>query len=90
MSGRIRDRDPPHEAMSSVDAQVVLVAEHRNGNLDAWLAPVRTRWSGFGSLEGPAGIPILLRQLLGLCRPFFRNASLLEGALLLIGVALAR
>jgi hypothetical protein len=45
--------------------------------------------SGLGSLEGPAGIPILLRQLLRVCRPFIRNAALLESTFLLIRVALA-
>lgn len=43
VSSGIRDRKPTHEAIGSVDAQVVLIAKHRNGDLDTRLAPLRTR-----------------------------------------------
>src|SRR5215213_1063154 len=65
----VRDREPPHEAVGSIDADVVLVAKHRDGNLDPPLPRGLGGRLGPGPLQGPAGIPILLGQPLGLVLP---------------------
>src|SRR5215213_6083252 len=65
----VRDREPPHEAVGSIDADVVLVAKHRDGNLDPPLPRGLGGGLGPGPLQGPAGIPILLGQPLGLVLP---------------------
>jgi hypothetical protein len=90
VGGRIRDREAPHEPVHPVDADVVLVPEHRNGHLNPPLDLAPGSWLGPGPLQRPAGIPILLRQLLGLVLPAVRDAALLDRLLLRIRVALAR
>src|SRR5215213_10148097 len=48
----VRDREPPHEAVGSIDADVVLVAKHRDGNLDPPLP------RGLGGRLGPGPLQV--------------------------------
>src|SRR5215217_1016926 len=84
----VRDREPPHEAVGSIDADVVLVAKHRDGNLDPPLPRGLGGRLGPGPLQGPAGIPILLGQPLGLVLPAFWDVARFDRLLLRIRVAL--
>lgn len=78
------------EPMLAVDRDVSLVAEHRNGDFDLGLGAVRLCGPRLGPLQGPAGIAVLLRELVWFGRPRVRDLALPESRLLRIGVALTR
>lgn len=74
--------------MPPVDADVVLVAEGRDCQIDARRTIVgRLR---LRPLHRPTRIAVLLRQLGGLVLPSLRNAAFLDVALLAVAVALLR
>src|SRR4051812_48811812 len=85
---RIGDREAAHEPMSPVDADVVLVAKHRNGNVNAPLPRGLGNRLGAGALQRPAGVSVLLRQLLGLVLPALWDVALFDRLLLRVRVAL--
>src|SRR5215470_2205019 len=74
--------------MPSIDADVALVAEGRDRQIDA--RPALFAWLGLGVFDCPARIAVLLAQLGRLVRPFRRDAAFLDLALLAVGVALLR
>ena len=90
MGGRAGDGEAADEAVLAVDRDVRLVAEHRDGDLDLGLRAVRLRRARLGPLQRPAGVAVLLRELLRLGRPRLRDPALLQSRLLGIGVALTR
>src|SRR5215813_8799722 len=74
--------------MPSIDADVVLVAEGRDGQIDA--RPALCAWLGLGVFDRPARVAVLLAQLGGVVRPLSRDAPFLDVALLAIAIALFR
>ena len=72
--------------MPAINADVVLVAEGGDGEIDARSA-LLARF-GLGVFDRPARIAVLLAQLGGLLCPFCRDAAFLDVALLAVGVAL--
>src|SRR4051795_2676120 len=95
---RARDgpRKRPHlwppsadEAEAPIDADVALVAKHRDGEIGRRDRAV-DGGLGLGELNGPARVAILVAQLGGLGLPFGRDTPRLDRGLLLSRVALAR
>ena len=73
----------------SVDGDVVLVAEGRDSEIHGRDGAVGLRL-GFGKLQRPARVPVLMTELGRLVSPVLGNAASLDVGLLGIGVALAR
>ena len=77
--------------MYPVDAGVVLVTEHRNGDVMPF-ARRRCRRFGWllrlGILHRPACIPVLLREFGGFVLPRFRDFASLDRILLVLAVVL--
>src|SRR3954463_4269383 len=88
VTGRVRHRPGADQAVTTIDADMVLVAEGGHRQVDAR----RTVVGRFGlrPLHGPAGVPVLLRELGRLVRPPGWDAPLFDVALLGIRVALLR
>src|SRR5271154_3440493 len=82
----VRRRPGPDQAMGAVDADMVLVAESRDRQIDA-LRPVLGRF-GFRVFDRPARVAILLAQFGGVALPVLGNAAFLDVLLLGLGVAL--
>ena len=74
MAGRIGDPPATDQAVSPVDADVILVAKGRNREIDARCA-VRARL-GLGVFDRPARVAVLLAQLGRLVRPSGRGYGL--------------
>src|SRR5947209_4546124 len=77
----------PDQPMLAIDRDVVLVAECRDGDVDRRNRPVRARL-GLAELDRPARVAVLVPELGGLGLPGLGNASVLDGLLFLLGVAL--
>src|SRR4029077_19507428 len=90
--GRIVDPPAADQAMPAVDAEMVLVAEGGDREIDA--AGILLARLGLGVFDpriksgDPARVAVRLAQLGRLVRPFRRDAACLDGALLAVGVAL--
>ena len=78
----------PDQPVATIDADMVLVAEHRHRDVHA-LRTVRRRF-GLGVFHRPAGIAVLLTQFRGLFRPVLGNTPLAQRPLLVLGVSLLR
>src|SRR5262249_51101537 len=74
--------------MPSIDADVVLVAEGRDSQIDA--RPALFAWLGLGVFDRPARVAVLLAQLGGVVRPLRRDAAFFDVALFAVGIALFR
>ena len=71
----------------TVDRDMVLVAEGRDGDVDRRNRSVRP-CLGLAELDRPARVAVLVPELGGLGLPGLGNASVLDGLLLLLGIAL--
>jgi hypothetical protein len=69
LGGCAEDGEAADEPVLEVDRDVRHLAEHRDGDLDPCLRAVCLRWVRLGPLQRPAGVAILLRELLSLGRP---------------------
>src|SRR5215467_2142799 len=74
--------------MPSIDADVVLVAEGRDSQIDT--RPAFFARLSLGVFDRPARVAVLLAQLGGVVRPLRRDAAFLDVALLAIRIALYR
>jgi hypothetical protein len=88
MLGSIGDRPAADQPMPPVDADMALVAEDGDGDLDG--LALRAFWFGLGpaAFERPAGIPVLLRALGA--GPTLRRAAVADDGLLFNSEFLAR
>src|SRR6202035_5287039 len=78
-----------NEAETAIERDVVLIAEHRNRQIDGRRRSILARL-GLGVFDGPARVAILLAKLRGLVFPGVGDAPVLDRLLLVLGVALTR
>src|SRR5580700_2558997 len=88
MARRVGGGPAADQAMPAINADVVLVAEGRDREIDTGRT-VFTRL-GLGVFDRPACVAVLLPQLGRLVRPLCWNAAFLDLALLAVSVALLR
>ena len=77
---------PLDQAVAAVDADVVLMAEGGDREIDARHAVLAR--PGLGGFDRPARLAVLLPRCGGLVRPLRRDAAFLDVTLLALGVAL--
>ncbi len=87
IGGGVRDHPRPDQPEAPIDADVFLVAERRNGDVDRWPGAVGALL-GLGELDRPAGVPVLLPELTGTRLQLLGNAPFLDLPLLVIRVTL--
>jgi hypothetical protein len=87
VSGGVSRRPLADEAEATVDRDVVLIAEDRNGQIDRRGRAVLFRF-GLGELHRPAGIAVLRAEFGRLVLPILRDAAFLDCLLLFLRIAL--
>jgi hypothetical protein len=86
MRGGVRDQPAADQPVTPIDTDVVLITELRDRHIDhRRLAVTRP---GFGGLDGPTRITILLPELGRLGLPVLRHAAFPDRLLLGLGMAL--
>src|SRR5438445_6784813 len=75
-----------NEAETAIERDVVLIAEHRNRQIDGRRRAILARL-GLGVFDCPARVAILLAELRGLVFPVVGDAPVLDRLLLVLGCA---